>query len=80
MDLVLVDGCHHYDFVLKDTQNALKMVSPDGVVVWDDYAGYAPGVVKTVNEFSKKLDLIHIKGTSLVIYFRNKEVLKSKAV
>ena len=49
VDLVFVDGCHHYEFVLRDSQNALKMMSPDGVVIWHDYASYAPGVVQALD-------------------------------
>ena len=70
VDFVFVDGCHHYEFVLCDSQNALKMISPDGAVVWHDYASYAPGVVQALNELNKELPLIHIAGTSLAIYHR----------
>ncbi len=71
VDLVLVDGCHHYEFVLRDSQNAIKMMTPDGIVMWHDYASYAPGVVQALNELAKTLPLIHIAGTSLVMYNRN---------
>ena len=65
-----MDGCHHYEFVLADSQNALKMMSPEGVVIWHDYASFAPGVVQVLNELSKVVPLVHIAGTSLVIYQR----------
>jgi len=77
MDLVLVDACHHYDSVYNDTQNALKMVSADGIVVWHDYAPYAPGVVRVLNELSTGGGLFHLTGTSLAVYcstFRNQEL------
>jgi len=64
------DGCHHDEFVLRDSQNALKMISPDGVVIWHDYASYAPGVVQALNELAKTVPLVHIDGTSLVIHHR----------
>ncbi len=70
MDLVFVDGCHHYEFVLCDSQNALNMISPDGVVIWHDYASYEPGVVRALNELAKVVPLVHIAGTSLVIHQR----------
>jgi predicted O-methyltransferase YrrM len=68
MDLVFVDACHHYEFVKKDSENALKMVSPDGIILWHDCADYAPGVVQALNELSAKKQLFHLQGTSLVIY------------
>ncbi len=70
MDFVVVDGCHHYEFVLSDSKNALKIMSPGGIAIWDDYASYAPGVVQALNEISKSEDLVHVAGTSLVIYHR----------
>ena len=68
MDLVFVDACHHYEFVKTDSENALKMVSPDGIILWHDYADYAPGVVYALNELSTKKQLFHLQGTSLVIH------------
>jgi hypothetical protein len=68
MDFVFVDGCHHHEFVLHDSQAALKMVSADGIVVWHDYASYAPAVVQVLNELGKVVPLVSIAGTSLVIH------------
>lgn len=68
MDIVFVDACHHYKFVKKDSENALKMVSPNGIIIWHDYYYYAPGVVQALNELSTKKQLFHLSGTSLVIH------------
>ncbi len=68
VDLVFVDGCHHYEFVHRDSLNAIRMISPNGVIVWHDYASYAPGVVRALNELNNEYSLRHITGTSLVIY------------
>jgi predicted O-methyltransferase YrrM len=38
MDLVFVDGDHHYDSVVQDTQTAFKLLKPGGAIVWHDYA------------------------------------------
>lgn len=70
VDFMFIDGCHHYDFVIRDSRNALKMISPDGIVIWHDYASYAPGVVKALNEFGKLVPLKHIAGTTLVMHQR----------
>ena len=37
MDLVYVDGSHSPDYVVSDTRNAMEMLRPGGVLVWDDY-------------------------------------------
>ena len=68
IDLVFVDACHHYDHVKKDSENAFKMIRPGGVILWHDYASYAPGVMKVLDEISAERKLLQIKDTSLVIF------------
>ena len=36
-DLIFVDGSHRLEHVLEDSQLALELVAPGGVVVWHDY-------------------------------------------
>ena len=40
MDLVFVDGAHHYEAAHSDTRNALRMLAPNGVILWHDFANY----------------------------------------
>ncbi|HJT90694.1 MAG TPA: class I SAM-dependent methyltransferase [Mycobacterium sp.] len=40
MDLVFVDGGHTYDVVTSDTEKALKMCRPGGIIMWHDFANY----------------------------------------
>ena len=68
IDLVFVDACHHYDHVKRDTDNAFKLIKPGGVILWHDYASYAPGVIKALNEIAKEKQLHQIQDTSLVIF------------
>jgi len=68
VDCVFVDANHHYESVLRDSMNAFKMIKPDGVVIWHDYAPYAPGVIRALDMVSQRFPLIHIKGTSLAVY------------
>lgn len=70
MELVFVDACHHYEWVRKDSESALAMVAPGGAVIWHDYAPYAPGVVRALDELAPRIGLRQIRGTSLVIYER----------
>jgi hypothetical protein len=73
-DLVFVDGSHAFSYVMNDSRKALRMVRPGGVVLWHDYrdarAGETRGVFEALNELSRELPLVHIRGTSLVAYRR----------
>ncbi|GAB4224693.1 MAG: hypothetical protein Tsb0032_29740 [Kiloniellaceae bacterium] len=74
-DLVFVDGAHAYSFVKSDSEKALRMVRPGGLVLWHDYHGprRAKGVFRALNELARELPLRRIKGTSLVLYHRPEE-------
>ncbi len=69
-DLIFIDGSHARSYVESDTAKALRMVKPGGVIMWHDYHGprRARGVFDTLNELTRQLDLVHIKGTSIVAY------------
>jgi predicted O-methyltransferase YrrM len=71
MDLVLVDADHSYESARSDTENALRMVSPEGAVVWDDYDGW-PGVVQAVDEAAERYGFspVRIIPTELAVYDR----------
>ena len=74
VDLVLVDACHRYESVMRDSQNALSMSSASGVVVWHDYGPGSPGVLKALNEIGTTVPLLHLRGTSLVVYERSRRM------
>ena len=67
--LVFVDGSHAYAYAIADTETALKLVAPNGVIVWHDY-GVWEGVTRALDEIeaSRRLGLRHIRGTSLVVW------------
>ena len=52
-DLIFIDGGHLDDVPLSDIHNVLRFCRPDAWIVIDDYARYAPDVVKAVNECLK---------------------------
>jgi predicted O-methyltransferase YrrM len=68
VDMVLIDAGHLYEDVHADTEAALRMLSDNGLIVWDDYTRRWPGVIRAVDETG--LPSIHISGTELVIYDR----------
>jgi predicted O-methyltransferase YrrM len=71
-DLVFVDGSHAYSYVISDSEKALTLVAPGGLVLWHDYAGprHAAGVFRALNELAQRLPLVRIEGTTLVAYRR----------
>jgi methyltransferase family protein len=71
-DVVFVDGSHAYSYVVSDSEKALRLVKPGGLVLWHDYAGprHASGVYRALNELATRLPLSRIKGTTLVAYRR----------
>jgi len=75
MDFIFVDGSHAYEYILKDSESALKIAKPSAVILWHDYAASWPGVTRALNELYQKKDnefqnLKHINGTSLVYLSR----------
>jgi len=70
MDLIFIDGSHAYSYVMSDTEKALKMIAPGGIILWHDYRGprQTQDVFKALNQLSKKMKLFHIKETSLVAF------------
>lgn len=67
--LVFVDGSHAYEYAMKDTDTALQLIVPGGIVLWHDY-GIWEGVTRALEEIeaARGLGLRHIRGTSLVFY------------
>lgn len=72
-DLCFIDGGHSYECVRADTETALKILSPDGVIIWDDYAWFVEGVGRYLRELRHRLPLYRIAGSQLVICRSPKE-------
>jgi predicted O-methyltransferase YrrM len=75
VDLILIDGNHDERFVSIDTANALKMLTPSGVIVWDDYLWDSrypecAGVTRCLDKLSEEFDIANIDGTRLAVYRR----------
>jgi len=67
-DVVFVDGSHARSYVASDTEKALRMVKPGGLVLWHDYGPDCPGVFVVLNRLAARLPLMHVAGTTLVVY------------
>lgn len=70
MDMVFIDGAHHYEAVVVDTKNALKMVRPGGYILWHDFATYGDynDVTRAVLDILPSREVIQIDNTLLAIY------------
>lgn len=71
IDLVYVDGAHTYDYVRSDTARALELLSPTGMIAWDDYGSH-PDIHRYVNEVATTLEqpVYHVYGTRMAMFSR----------
>ncbi|MEW4568950.1 class I SAM-dependent methyltransferase [Tautonia sp. JC769] len=65
LDLCFIDAGHGYEHVRRDTDSALEMTRPGGVIIWHDYSRWWPGVQKVLDDLSTRLPVFRIAGTSL---------------
>lgn len=60
-DVIFIDGGHTHDIVKSDTEKSLKMIKPNGLIIWHDYGG---DVKKCLDEFGlpvkKKLGFAYL--------------------
>lgn len=70
IDIVYVDGAHHYRAVKSDTLNALKMIKPGGVIIWDDFANYGDynDVTRAVLDCLPSDQVTQIENAQLAVY------------
>lgn len=73
IDMVLIDGSHSPQYVINDTEKALKLVGPKGgLIIWHDYNGiYWQGVTSVLDNYyltdSRFKNIFSIENTSLAV-------------
>lgn len=69
-DIVFVDGAHHYDAVVSDTKNALRMARPGGFIVWHDFANYGDynDVTRAILDLLPGDQIVQLEETQLAVY------------
>ena len=74
MDIVHFDGAHDYEAVKRDSEEALRMLSPGGYALWDEFCNYGDynDVTRAVLDVVPKGEVIQIENTQLAVY-RNPE-------
>jgi len=70
IDLVFVDGAHHYDAVKSDTRNALRLIKPGGTILWHDFANYGDynDVTRAVLDLIPGREVIQIDNSQLAYH------------
>jgi len=72
MDIVFIDGNHSLEYVRKDTENAFKMLSDHGVIVWHDFDYIIhKDVFFYLNDLSKDHPIYSVPHTRFAIYGKN---------
>jgi len=66
--MVIVDGGHSYEVCKSDSEHALRMVKPGGVIIWDDYGSFWPGVVQALDELAQRVTLHYLPHENLVVH------------
>jgi len=66
--LIFIDAGHSYECVRNDSEKALKILDSHGIIIWQDYSADWPGVFRYLGELCRTHRLLHISGTSLVVY------------
>jgi Methyltransferase domain len=66
--LIFVDAGHSYECVRNDSEKALTILDRGGTIVWQDYGATWEDVFRYLVELSRKLSMVHIAGTSLVVH------------
>lgn len=66
--LIFIDAGHSYECVRNDSEKALAILDRGGIIVWQDYGAVWEDVFRYLVELSRELSMVHIAGTSLVVY------------
>ena len=76
--IIHIDGSHQFEIVRHDLQNALRILSPEGVIILDDYSNFAyPGVARAFWEFYENNEIGIICATPARIYVTKKQYISS---
>jgi predicted O-methyltransferase YrrM len=70
VDMVYIDGAHHYEAVCRDTRSALQMLRPGGHVLWDEFAMYGDynDVTRAVRDCVSFDQVVQIENTQLAVW------------
>ena len=72
-DMIIIDGSHKYENVLIDSENAIKYLNKNGIIIWHDYSFAHIEVVKAIHQIKEKykINVCLLKNSSFAIYIRD---------
>ncbi len=72
IDIVFIDGNHSLEYLKRDTENAYKMLSDQGVIVWHDFDYIIhKEVFFYLNDLAKDYPIYSVPHTRFAIYGKN---------
>jgi predicted O-methyltransferase YrrM len=79
VDFIFVDGAHSREYVLNDTNHALRLLRQSGgIILWHDYDAAFDGVTTALHQIAKRgIPLRRIEGTSLAILMADGDTPRS---
>jgi hypothetical protein len=70
VDLIFVDAAHDYENTRRDSDNAFRIVSPRGAILWHNYADVMyPDVTRSLSECAAARRLFQLRNTNLAVYY-----------
>jgi predicted O-methyltransferase YrrM len=79
VDLMFIDGSHEFDDVWRDSENAFRVLTGRGVVIWHDVTPYFPGVMKALEALPKSGEIYRVQGTNCGFYAAPNAPLKMRS-
>lgn len=72
IDIVFIDGNHSLRYIKRDTENAFKMLSDQGVIVWHDFDYIIhQDIFFYLNNLAKQYPIYFVPHTRFAIYGKN---------
>jgi hypothetical protein len=79
VDLMFIDGSHEFHDVCRDSENAFRVLTDRGVVVWHDVTPYFPGVMRALESLPAAGEIYRVQGTSCGFYAAPNAPLKIRS-
>jgi hypothetical protein len=75
-DFIFIDANHEYEYVKKDTENALQMIGGEtNCIVWHDYGNpQFPELTRYLEQLASDIELFHVEGTMLVFHMQGLKI------
>ena len=71
VDIVFIDAAHDYQHKKIDTENAFRLLSSRGVILWHNYGDVScPDVTRYLLDISDRYKIWHLKNTTLAVYWQ----------